>query len=261
MPNCNLTSVTARILWLGAVGIGTLIIGIGMPHAAEVKVLSAGAVEPGLHAFAKLVKGATGHDLAIQFNTAPQIAKRLADGERYDILIAPPAAITQAGKDGKVSVDTRAPVGRVGAGVIVRTGAPSPAIATMDELKTALLTADSVVYNTASTGLYLDRLFEQAGILAAIKPKSTRYANGASVMEHIIKGKGNEIGFGAITEIRLFESQGLRLVGPLPAAVQNYTTYEAAMMSTSTAVEPVGAVLQLLKSPAGKAAFVAAGVE
>ena len=35
----------------------------------------------------------------------------------------------------------------------------------MDALKQALVNADSVVYNTASTGLYLDRLFEKMGIL------------------------------------------------------------------------------------------------
>jgi molybdate transport system substrate-binding protein len=78
----------------------------------------------------------------------------------------------------------------------------------VDAFKRALLDADSVVYNTASTGLALDKLFANMGILEQIKPKSTRYADGASVMEHIIKGKGNEIGFGAITEIKMYESKG-----------------------------------------------------
>lgn len=249
----------ATALVVGVTAMGTAMTNLGV--AADVRVLSAGAVEPGLHAFAQLVKRDIGHELVIQFNTAPQIAKRLADGDRYDILIAPPGAITQAGKDGKVTIDTRVPVGRVGAGVIVRSGATPPTIATMDDLKGALLAADSVVYNTASTGLYLDRLFEQAGILAAIKAKATRYANGAAVMEHVIGGKGNEIGFGAITEIRMYEPKGLRLVAPLPATVQNYTSYEAALMSSSTTTEPARAVLQLLRSPAGKAAFVSGGVE
>ena len=49
--------------------------------AAEVKVLSGGAVEPGLHAFADLVKRNLGHDLKIQYNTTPQIIKRLAAGD------------------------------------------------------------------------------------------------------------------------------------------------------------------------------------
>ncbi len=230
-------------------------------HAAEVRVLSAGAVEPGLHAFAQEAKRATGHDLVVQFNTAPQIARRLAAGETYDMLIAPPAAITQADKDGKVAIDTRAPVGRVGAGIIVRAGAATPAVASVDQLKAALLAADSVVYNTASTGIYLDRLFEKMGVLDAIKPKTTRYPDGASVLEHVIKGKGTEIGFGAITEIRLYEPKGLRMVGPLPADVQNYTSYEAVLMVGAKAPEAVREVLRLLASPAGKAAFVSGGVE
>lgn len=229
--------------------------------AAEIKVLSAGAVEPGLHAFAQLVKRETGHDLKIQFNTAPQIAKRLTAGELYDILISPPAAIEQAIKDGKVVADSRVPVGRVGGGIIVRAAAAAPNVATVDAFKRALLDADSVVYNTASTGLYLDKLFGNMGILEQLKPKSARYANGASVMEHIIKGKGNEIGFGAITEIKMYETKGLKLVGPLPAEVQNYTSYEAALMTGAAAPEAAKTVLRQLATPAGKAAFVSGGVE
>lgn len=232
-----------------------------LAQAAEIRVLSAGAVEPGLHAFAALAKRETGHDLKIQFNTAPQIAKRLAANEVYDILISPPAAIEQAAKDGKVAADTRVPVGRVGAGIIVRAGAPAPAVTTVEQLKQALLAADSVVYNSASTGLYLDKLFGGWGVLEQIKPKTTRYADGASVMEHVIKGKGGEIGFGAITEIRMYVPKGLTLVAPLPAEVQNYTSYDAVVMSGATAAEAARAVLKLMATPAGKAAFVSGGVE
>jgi molybdate transport system substrate-binding protein len=229
--------------------------------AAEIKVLSAGAVEPGLVAFAQLVKRETGDDLKIQFNTAPRIAERLAAGEVYDILISPPAVIAQAAKDGKVDASTRVAVGRVGAGIIVRRGAPVPDVASVAAMKQALLAADSVVYNTASTGLYLDRLFEKLGILDRIKPRTTRYPDGAAVMEHVIKGKGSEIGFGAITEIRMYEPKGLQLVGPLPPDVQNYTSYDAVVMAGATAPAAAKAALALLASPAGRAAFAGGGVE
>ncbi|MEO7726135.1 MAG: substrate-binding domain-containing protein, partial [Burkholderiales bacterium] len=227
--------------------------------AAEVKVLSGGAVEPGLHAFAELVKRELGHDLKIQFNTTPQIVKRLAAGDVYDIVVVTPPVIEQAIKDGKLSADGRAPVGRVGAGIIVRSAASAPNVATVDAMKQALLAADSVVYNSASSGLYLDQLFAKMGILEQIKPKTTRYPDGASVMEHVIKGKGNEIGFGAMTEIKLYTSKGLKFIGPLPAEVQNYTTYDAAMMSGAPSADAAKAVLRLLATPAGKAAFVSAG--
>ena len=229
--------------------------------AAEVKVLSAGAVEPGLHAFAQLVKRETGHELKIQFNTAPQIARRLAAGEVYDILLSPPAALAQAAKDGKIVAESRVPVGRVGGGIIVRAAAAAPDVATVDAFRQALLAADSIVYNTASTGLYLDKLFGDMGILEQLKPKSTRYPDGASVMEHVIRGKGAEIGFGAMTEIRLYGSKGLTMIGPLPPDAQNFTTYEAAVMTGAKNAEAARDVLRLIATPAGKAAFVSGGVE
>lgn len=230
-------------------------------QAAEIKVLSGGAVEPGMHAFAEQVKRDTGHELNILFNTTPQIVKRLAAGEVYDILILPPGAIAQAAKDGKVAADSRVPLGRVGAGIVVRTSAQAPSVATVDQMKQALLDADSVVYNTASSGIYLDKLFAKMGILEQLKPKSTRYANANSVMDHVIKGKGNEIGFGPITEIKLYESKGLKLVGPLPPEVQNYTSYEAALMIGAAAADAAKAVLRQLSTPAAKAVFVAAGID
>lgn len=91
--------------------------------------------------------------------------------------------------------------------------------------------------------------------------KTTRYPTGAAVMEHVQKGRGKEIGFGAMTEIRLYEPKGIRLVGPLPAAVQNYTSYEAALMTGATAADAARAVLRHLAAPAAKAAFTAGGVE
>jgi molybdate transport system substrate-binding protein len=238
-----------------------MVCGVFNAGAVEVKVLSGGAVEPGLHAFAEHIKRTLGHELKIQFNTTPQIVKRLAAGDVFDIVIVTPAVIEQATKDGKVVAGSRAPVGRVGAGIIVRNGAAAPKVGTPDALKQALLEADSVVYNSASSGLYLDTLFEKMGVLAQIKPKTTRYPDGASVMEHVIHSKGNEIGFGAITEIKLYTSKGLQFVGPLPAEVQNYTTYEAALMSGAPAAAAAQAVLRELATPAAKAAFTGAGVE
>lgn len=233
----------------------------GVASAAEINVLSGGAVEPGLEAFANKVRRETGHELKIQYNTAPQIAKRLASGDVYDILISPPGVIEQAIKEGRVIADTRVPIGRVGAGIVVRTGVSAPDIKTADALKQALLGADSVVYNTASTGIYLDKLFGKMGIAEQLKTKTTRHATGAAVMEHVIKGKGNEIGFGAITEIKLYEVKGLKLVGPLPAEIQNYTSYEAVMMTGATSVDAARAVLRYLATPAAKAAFVSGGVD
>ena len=228
--------------------------------AAEIRILSAGAIEPGMQAFAQTVKRDTGHDLKAQFATTPQIVQRLAAGEAFDIVIAPPDAITQAAKDGKLAADTRVMVG-ASAPAWSCAGAPTPDIASVDALKRTLLAVDSVVYNTASSGIYLDKLFDKMGILEQLKAKTTRYPGGSEVMAHVSKGKGNEIGFGAITEIKAYEPKGVQLVGPLPTEVQNYTSYEAAMMTGTASPDAAKAVLKQIAAPAGKAVFTSNGVE
>ncbi len=230
-------------------------------EAAEIKVLSAGAVEPGLVKVAEQFRREAGHEVKIQFGTAPQLVKRLAEGEKADLLIAPPAVVDEQVKNGKVAAEGRALVGRVGVGVAVRSSAASPDVSSVDSLKQALLRADSVVYNQASTGLYLEKLFEKMAIAEQLKAKTTRYANGAQVLEHVIKGKGDEIGFGAITEIRLFEPKGLKFVGPLPAEVQNYTTYAAAVMTGASSAQAARDFISYLSTPAAKQVFAATGVD
>ncbi len=234
-----------------------------MPRGRDQGAVRLAAIQPGLERAVAQFNRASGHVVKIQFNTAPEIAKRLAEGYAADILIAPPAVLDEQVKNGKVAAEGRIPVGRVGSrGVTVRASAPSPDIATTDALKAAVLGADTLrLQQCLDRQLYLDRLFAKLGIADALKPKTTRYSNGEAVMEHVIKGKGNEIGFGAMTEIKLFESHGLKLVGPLPADIQNYTSYAAAPLTGATAAAGAKAFLAYLATPEAKQAFVAAGIE
>jgi molybdate transport system substrate-binding protein len=143
----------------------------------------------------------------------------------------------------------------------VRPGAPVPAIATGDDIKKAVLEAESVVFNRASTGIYFENLLKKMGVWEQVEPKTTRYATGAEVMQHALKGKGREVAFGPITEILLEKEHGLILVGPLPADVQNYTSYIAVPMSAGTRKDAALALVNFLGGPVGKPLFVAAGIE
>ena len=137
---------------------------ISAAQAADLTVISGGAIEPGLKAAATTFEKETGHKVAITFNTTPQMRKRIPAGDQFDVVIAPPVAIESFAKAGLVITDGKVNVGRVGGGVAVRPGAPVPAMATKDDMKKALLEADSVVFNRASSGLYLEKLFRQMGI-------------------------------------------------------------------------------------------------
>jgi molybdate transport system substrate-binding protein len=229
-------------------------------EAAHLSVLSGGAIEPGLRYAAGAFEKATGHTVQITFNTAPQIRTRIEAGERFDVLVAPQKLIAEFTKAGMVK-EGGLVVGRVGSGVAVRPGAPLPEIASAGDIKKTVLEADSIVFNLASTGIYFENLLKNMGVWEQVEPKTTRYATGAEVMQHALKGSGREVAFGPITEILLEKEHGLIFVGPLPPDVQNYTSYTAVPMSGSPRQDEAQALVEFLAGPEGKALFVAAGIE
>lgn len=229
--------------------------------AAEIRVLSAGAVQPGMVKVIDAFRRETGHGVKVEFATAPAIRKRIGGGEKVDVVIAPPAVLDDLVKGGKAAAKDRVMVGRIRVGVTVRSGAPLPKIATVDEFKQSLLSAESVVYNQASTGIYLEGLFERLGIGAQLKAKTTRYPDFAAVLDHVSKGRGNEIGLGATTVIIEGESKGIKLVGPLPAEIQNYTSYAATVVADGAARDAAREFARYVTIPAAKAALAAAGIE
>src|SRR5262249_52545643 len=179
------TGMNKRVLLTIALGLMVSAPAFG----AEINIISAGAVEPGVVAAADAFRKETGTEVKIKFATAPAIQRRVGGGEAADVVIAPPALIEELAKAGKLDGSGGATVGRVGVGVLVRDGATKPDVSSADALKRALLDAESVVYNKASTGLYLEKLFDRLGVGADVKGKETRYPDGAAVMEHVIHGK------------------------------------------------------------------------
>ena len=229
--------------------------------AAETTVLSAGAIEPGLVKVIDAYRREAGGKLTVAFATGPAILKRIFAGETADVVIAPPAVLDEIAQAGKIAAAERVAVGRIGIGVAVREGAPAPEIATVDAFKKSLLNAGSVVYNQASTGIYLERLFERLGMAEQIKAKTTRYPDFAAVREHMRKGKPNEIGLGATTVIIEAKNKGLKFVGPLPAEIQNYTAYVATAAGRNSATGAAPEFIRYLTTPAARAALAAAGIE
>ncbi|MGH7853636.1 MAG: substrate-binding domain-containing protein, partial [Candidatus Binatia bacterium] len=124
--------------------------------ANELKILSAGAVKPGLTKVIDAFQRDSGNRLQVSFATAPAILKQIGESETVDVVIAPPGVLEQLVKSGKYAARKAVTLGRIGVGVLVRDGEPLPQIATTNDFKESLLSAQSVIYNQASTGTYLE---------------------------------------------------------------------------------------------------------
>ena len=230
---------------------------LGNAAGQNLAVLSAGAVEPGLRAALK----AYGKPVSVTFNTAPQIRERVErKAETYDVVVVPAAAMDAFAEAGRVEA-ARVTLGRVGQGIAVRPGAPLPDISNLEALKRALREAESVVFNRATGGQYIESMLRKIGVYGEIEDKTTRYASAAEVMQHLLKGKGRELGFAPMTEIMLYQEKGLRFVGPLPAEVQQYNTYVASPMRGAKNAPGAAELVRFLGTPAAKAALVSGGVE
>jgi molybdate transport system substrate-binding protein len=130
----------------------------------------------------------------------------------------------------------------------------------VEAFKKTLLNAKSVAYidpkSGGSSGVYLDGLFEKMGILNDLKPKA-KLINGGYVADHIAKGEA-EIGIHQISEI--VPVKGVTLVGPLPADIQNYTTYAAGVGAASQVREPATALIKALSGAAAAPVLKAKGM-
>ena len=66
-----------------------------------IKVLSAGAVEPGLVKVIEAFRRETGDEVIVSFATAPSIRKRLREGDTVEVVIAPPDVLDELVNAGK----------------------------------------------------------------------------------------------------------------------------------------------------------------
>jgi molybdate transport system substrate-binding protein len=235
--------------------------GVTRGDASQVRVISPSAMHSSLDLLVEAYRKQSADEIMLTFETAPMLPKRLAAGQVADIIIVPPPRMDDVITMGKASPEGRFELGRVGVGVLVRSNAPVPDISTTEALKRSVLEADSVVFNRASSGLYVERLMEKLGLAESIKAKTVRHPDAQEQFTHILNGKGREIGFGGLTEIARWSDKGLKLVGPLPADIQNYTVYAAALAAAPQ--NPVGAraVFKFLASPEAKAILKSNGVD
>ena len=219
------------------------------------------AVDAPLRTLTEAFAQQSGNQVHVQVDTSPNITRRLAAGEIADILIAQATTVGQLMADGRAFGDSRTPIGKIGVGIAISRGGTRPDISTTAALKAALLQADAVLCSGGASGVHVEQMLRDIGVADQISVTTVHLPSGAAVMARLGASHGNEIGFTMVSEIRLGEVHGGSLVGPLPAAVQRYTVYDAVVMSDSQAPEPARAFVGVIGSPAARRTFAASGWE
>jgi molybdate transport system substrate-binding protein len=246
--------------WLGVTMV--LLMVVSTVDAAELKVMSAGAMKAMVTELGGDFTRETGHTLALTTGTVGQLRDKLLAGEAADVVVMSDTAIDQLIGQGHLVRGSRVDIARTGIGVAVRDGAPKPNISTPEALKQALLSAKSIAYvdpaSGATSGIYFASVLQRLGIADAVKSKTVLRQGGGYVAELVARGEA-ELAVHQISEI--IPVKGATLVGPLPRDLQKVTVYSAALPTRAAATEPAKALVEFLARPAFKAKLAAAGLD
>ena len=228
----------------------------------EIKVFVGGAMTGPVKEAGAAFARSSGNTLVYVSDTTGALQKRLAAGEKADLVVVTGPAMDALQKEKRVVAASRVDLARALIGVGVRAGAASPDLSTPDTFKAALLKARSVSYvNPASggtSGTYFEGLMQRMGIADAMKAKIVYRTQGSEVADAVAKGEA-ELGITFTSELQ--PNKGVKVAGPLPAAIQLPTIYSAAIATTAGNGDAARAFLRALAGAEGRAALTKAGLE
>src|SRR3984893_13953867 len=235
--------------------------------AAELRVLSAGAMRAVLQDLAPAFETASGHKLKIEYATAGVIEQKVAADDEIDVAILTKPRIDKLANQAKIVGGSTKTLASAQIGLAVKKGAAKPDISSVDALKKALLNAKSVAYadpaSGATSGAYLAQALEKLGISAELKPKTRLVpasgAQGPRVGESVARGEA-EIGLQPISE--LMEIEGIDVVGPLPVELQSPDlVYAAGALFASEQPIAAKALIDFIGDPKAAAVYKSKGLQ
>ena len=146
----------------------------------------------------------------------------------------------------------------------MRAGAALPDISNVAAFRQLLRNAHSIVYpdpaetGGGSAGLAIARMIDRLGLTETVRPKlNVKSAIGGGV--DLVADGTVEIGIFNISEI--MPVKGVTLVGPLPAELQNYIVFAAAILKGDPAPEPAADFIKSLADPAERQVWLDAGLD
>jgi molybdate transport system substrate-binding protein len=226
--------------------------------AADLRVLAPNAAKESVTEAISVFEKVTGHKVVIFWSGTETITKRIADGEVVDVVVNAAQNIERQSKEGKLTGTTRTDFARSGIGVAVPGSAAKVDVSTADALKAALLSARSIVVSSGTSGRHMVEVFAKLGVGEQVKAKTRQPPSGAQIADFLASGEA-ELGFQQVSE--LLHAKGIHFLGPLPADLQNYTIYSAAIHASAPNADAGLALLAALRSPAAQVVVRASGMD
>src|SRR6267142_616887 len=121
-----------RWIVLAVVWLHVLFTAPGRAEAAEVILVSPGAVSSSLTELIPRFEQASGHKVGVKYAPALALADRIKNGEAADVAILGEPAADELQKAGRLVHGSKVVIAKVGVGIFVRRGAPKPEIGSVE---------------------------------------------------------------------------------------------------------------------------------
>lgn len=210
----------------------------------------------------------TGHTLQTTFAATGLLAKRIAAGERVDVVIINQVAVEALMKEGRVIPGSIQPIASAVAAVAVRAGAAKPDISSTDGFKQFLLSVRSVARPSAdvggSSGDHIAGVLVKLGIASEVNAKSVFVTAGSdgqvadSAGDAVAKGKA-DVALHQLQE--LLAVPGIHVVGPFPAGLLGNFHFSAAIVTGARETAAADALIRFLRSARALGVIKAKGME
>lgn len=247
----------SRASFRGA-GAALLLAAASCAHAVELTVVAPNAVKEAVTEIAARFEKDTGHRVSLTWGGSEAIAKRVADGEVFDVVVNTGQGLDRLVAEGRLAVGSRTDFCRSGVAAAVRVGVAPPDISSAAALKAALLDAPSIAISSGASGRYLEQLFQKLGVAEQIRPKLRQPPSGAQIGAMLARGEA-DLGFQQVTE--LMHAPGVQYLGPLPTELQNYTVWAAGWHVRAGQPEAARAFVRALAAAESVAAIRRAGMD
>jgi len=217
-------------------------------------VLSSNATKALIQELGPQFEKQSGYKLVLRFDNSATLKIRIDKGEAFDIAVMSASVLGELDASGKLAAGSRTNVARTGIGMAIHPLATKPDISSLDTLKGALLTAESITYVAlGATAPTMRAIFAKLGLTELMNAK-TVYSDSAA---EAVADRKAQIGFTQISEI--LNVPGAVFAGPLPPEVQVYTTHQAAV--STTAPPAARQFVALITSPQAAAVIKSKGME
>lgn len=230
--------------------------------SVELKVFSSIAVRSALEALVPRFEADNGVRLAIAWNTAPALVKRLQAGETADVLILNRAGFDTMTSEGRVLPGSAVTLASSATAIAIKAGAARPDISTPDALKRTLLAARAIAYTDpaagGASGIYFAQLLERMGIAAEINAK-TKFPPPAGLSGELLLSGAVDLAVQQKPE--LLEVPGVEILGTLPGDLHMVTVFVACVEASSAQAATGTALIAFLHAPPAAEVFRAKGLD